>query len=866
MASDVARAVVDVLSERGPMTEDELGEVLRAAGVALADDPGPRLGGAIDDLELPLRDLADGRWVWLPALLADRVFTHRVRAEETEYDLLVVTPDLDPITALTEHEGYDRWASGARVRLVLPLFDAEDYAERGVPPDLVDEHGVLLLEPGTLTKLGVTDGDVVGIRLTPAGLELERVDPLDAVREVGKLLRTALAQVLDGDEPELLEVAVWTACTRHPELFAEPTPPLSETLPALRFAVNEGWLARAGFDFERWRADARRDGIAHRYGLDGEQASAVLVLVELHARLDALLGLAAEAIEAGELDGTAAGVLADAGLGEAVDESLAGAIPDVAGEASVALADSEVALAVVAETVNIDDDGAAALGLLSEAVEEFGPRDARPAARWLRSVAFERLGRTIEAEEALLAAEALDPAWPLPLLDLARFASDRGDAARGLSLLRRAGALPDHPLITLLERYQPEPRPEIGRNEPCWCGSGRKYKKCHLGREQAPLEERAGWLYQKAVGFALLGSWARDVMEARFVAAEAAGDPELADDPQIADIALDAVLVEDGAFDDFLATRGELLPDDERLLAAQWQLVERSVFEVTEVRRGSGVTVRDVRTGDVHEVRERSGSQQAMVGQLVCARVLPAADTMQFFGPVVALELFQRDPLITLLDSEPDAEDVVAFLGGLLAPPTLTNTEGEPLVFCTATLHVADPHTVAAALDDVYDRDDDGEVPQWVEHVTTHGMERIRATVGLETDRLYVEANSEARMDRVLDTLRQLVPGISVVEQSRRPSRTTAEAEAVGEHLRRTDQSALDPADPEIAAALDEFTQNYERRWLDEPIPALDDNTPRQAADDPTRREDLIKLLESFPTSTAPGMMDPDRIRAALDL
>ena len=23
------------------------------------------------------------------------------------------------------------------------------------------------------------------------------------------------------------------------------------------------------------------------------------------------------------------------------------------------------------------------------------------------------------------------------------------------------------------------PAPKIGRNDPCWCGSGRKYKKCH---------------------------------------------------------------------------------------------------------------------------------------------------------------------------------------------------------------------------------------------------------------------------------------------------------------------------------------------------------------------------------------------------
>jgi hypothetical protein len=23
----------------------------------------------------------------------------------------------------------------------------------------------------------------------------------------------------------------------------------------------------------------------------------------------------------------------------------------------------------------------------------------------------------------------------------------------------------------------------VGRNEPCWCGSGKKYKKCHLGKD-----------------------------------------------------------------------------------------------------------------------------------------------------------------------------------------------------------------------------------------------------------------------------------------------------------------------------------------------------------------------------------------------
>ena len=36
--------------------------------------------------------------------------------------------------------------------------------------------------------------------------------------------------------------------------------------------------------------------------------------------------------------------------------------------------------------------------------------------------------------------------------------------------------------------------------------------------------------------------------------------------------------------------------------------------------------MRDVRTGDVHQVRERMASQAFTAGALVCARVVPAGD------------------------------------------------------------------------------------------------------------------------------------------------------------------------------------------------------------------------------------------------
>jgi preprotein translocase subunit SecA len=27
--------------------------------------------------------------------------------------------------------------------------------------------------------------------------------------------------------------------------------------------------------------------------------------------------------------------------------------------------------------------------------------------------------------------------------------------------------------------------PEVGRNDPCWCGSGKKYKNCHMNSDRA---------------------------------------------------------------------------------------------------------------------------------------------------------------------------------------------------------------------------------------------------------------------------------------------------------------------------------------------------------------------------------------------
>ena len=193
-----------------------------------------------------------------------------------------------------------------------------------------------------------------------------------------------------------------------------------------------------------------------------------------------------------------------------------------------------------------------------------------------------------------------------------------------------------------------------------------------------------GWLYAKAHQHLLRGEWLGLLGEAGYERARYTEDrvDELLSAAVADPLAIDTVLFEGGAFKEFLAWRGELLPDDERVLAQQWLGVQRSVYDVEQVRPGRDVTVRDVRTGDVHEVTEVTASRTLQPGQLICAHVLPTGDGFQFFGGIEPVALHERGPLIELLDDEPDPAELVAFLSRRFAPPRLVNTEGDPMTFC----------------------------------------------------------------------------------------------------------------------------------------------------------------------------------------
>jgi hypothetical protein len=135
---------------------------------------------------------------------------------------------------------------------------------------------------------------------------------------------------------------------------------------------------------------------------------------------------------------------------------------------------------------------------------------------------------------------------------------------------------------------------------------------------------------------------------------------------------------------------------------------------------------------------------------------------------------------------------------------------------------------------------------------------------------------SVPRYQRLLDLLAEL--DVPLVEKSREVRRLdgelSEEAEdaegAAGGERGGGSGSVLGPdeiaQDPEILAQMAAYIADYERTWCDEPVPALGGVTPRQAAADPTRRGDLIALLNSFPSTGSPLAMDGGRLKQALGL
>ena len=501
------------------------------------------------------------------------------------------------------------------------------------------------------------------------------------------------------------------------------------------------------------------------------------------------------------------------------------------------------------------------LGGGSERFEEYltdlATRSGRRAAPALYLLARTKLynGDAIVARAAARSAVDIDPDHREATGLLGLLASISGDAKEALRLLRRVD--PENAHVELLAEMF-EPYQGTGRNSPCPCGSGRKYKVCCAVDPRPDGSQRTRWLTRKLFLFATRPERLETIWDLAQIAADvdernAEVDLDtMPEDPFFLDLATFEVV------GDFIDEWGPLLPSDERDIVDLWALSDLRLWEVTDAPEDSLVPLRDTVTGDTVTVFDVLASEVLRQGDYILTRVAPAFGVDRMLTVPVRVDLRNRESLLKLLDSSPTAADFAEWYGWVTAPPRFTTTEGQDMVVCTVRCQPTSTtwEEVEAALDAQHERDDD---TTWHAVFTNDkGRRTLRATMRREGDELVVETLSEERMDAVL----QALPVMDVNEESRIPVSSPRDIEAMAGSM-----GDPEPPPPELASFIAQHMQKMEDEWLDEQIPALEGLTPRQAAADPTRREDLIALLNSFDAfGREDGTFDVDRLRRELGL
>jgi hypothetical protein len=193
--------------------------------------------------------------------------------------------------------------------------------------------------------------------------------------------------------------------------------------------------------------------------------------------------------------------------------------------------------------------------------------------------------------------------------------------------------------------------PSIGRNDPCYCGSGKKYKHCHEAADKAAQAETHAWDNARQ-------SLTRDVIafarEKRFAQSFADGLKLLWDNHYTIETA-DSMSEDESLrffdwfvfdyapadrprlLDVYAAEKGASLKELEVKQLAYWQQAKPgSAFRVAAVE-GNQITLQDLFDNSTVVVTSEAGSKAAVTGEILLARMVQVQNDLRFSGTTIRL-------------------------------------------------------------------------------------------------------------------------------------------------------------------------------------------------------------------------------------
>jgi len=315
--------------------------------------------------------------------------------------------------------------------------------------------------------------------------------------------------------------------------------------------------------------------------------------------------------------------------------------------------------------------------------------------------------------------------------------------------------------------------------------------------------------------------------------------------------------------DDYLETERNKLSSGELNYLHGLRGSHLRLYEILEVKPDQGFEVRDLWDDRRLYVRERAATRQIVAWDLIVARIGPGGDGETVFETIPYLfRAADKDGLLKglrkahqVFTHEFPNEEISDFFKRMapvfhklwlervaLPPhPKLITGDGEPFIFARVIFDLLDREEAIRSLADRTDIVDHGDGSYvWLE--PAGNLQRSVGTMSFDEKRVVFETTSQKRAEKARDELPILFAGAVRFR--------AISYEDVEQALKRAPQTSKqkesDIPVEEQRKILGEFYEDHYRKWLDEPVPALGNRTPRHAARLKTVRPKLVALLKDF--------------------
>jgi len=432
---------------------------------------------------------------------------------------------------------------------------------------------------------------------------------------------------------------------------------------------------------------------------------------------------------------------------------------------------------------------------------------------------------------------------------------------------------------------------KTGRNAPCPCGSGKKYKQCCLKKEriaQHKAEETSSdgavakaldWLNRKhrhAVMRWVNEVWFSNLSSEEYEAIQAL-EPEM---KQMLETNMFEYMLADGRLRDdgkkqfvmdmVLGVGGVLMNPGQRQYLQQLRDRPLRLYEIRGVHAGESVLLHDLMNENVSDVwvRERSGSRHARQWGVWAARIMNCGDHLELSGAiydiprhsldevVISLERMLSDKFIEHKDEMCALAIINHWLKLLAVPLSMPNmidaATGETMVFITEHYRVNDWAALAMRL--ATEDDVEGDQKQGWNRIQPikHGMIRSLVAINIsdKKDRIELFTRSLAAANAQKAWFDRLA-GDVVSHLTREISDPMALMQRQKGKLYKPRSDMPETLQQKVVL---DYKQKHYTNWVNEPLSALNGKTPSEAVNTPDGRKAVVAMLKGFENREEQGV------------